>query len=73
MKIKRNRVAFSDVETSAQQFNNLCLTFCEEQLLLGRLCNSGSPKPEDVALASAALCVQESIKTFLAIVRIEHK
>ncbi|MDL2316824.1 hypothetical protein LJC59_07085, partial [Desulfovibrio sp. OttesenSCG-928-A18] len=64
---------FSDFETSVQKFNSLCLTFCEEQLRLSRLSSSGVLKPEDVALAASALCVQESIKTLLAIVRIERE
>lgn len=66
-------MVLSDLETNAQKFNSLCLAFCEEQLRLIRLNSSGALKPEDVALAAAALSVQESIKTFLAIVRIERE
>ena len=72
-KQENNHVALAEFEIMAQEFIGLTLDCCEEELRRNRLHHSCPVKPGDTALAAAALCVQESIKTFLAVTRIERE
>ena len=69
----RNHVALADLENKAQEFISLSFAYCEEELRLGSLAHPRVIASRDTALAAAALSVHESMKTFLAVVRIERK
>ena len=65
-------VALAEFETMAEEFIGLTLDRCEDELRLERLHHSHPHRPRRKALAAAALSVQESINTFLAVVKIER-
>lgn len=66
-------VALTDLEIKAHEFISLSFAYCEEQLCRRRQPHPNQIKRESPALAAACLSVQESIKTFLAIARIERE
>ena len=57
-----------DMEYHAKEFVSLTLEVCEERLALGRTSLTAPQK----ALAEAAIGVQQSIKTFLAVSKIPN-
>lgn len=69
----RNHVALADLENRAQEFICLCFAYCEEELRPSRRPHSHPVPQKNIALAAAALSVQESIKTLLAVARIERE
>lgn len=68
-----HHMALENVEAKADEFINLIFTCSEEELRQSRLAHPKTVRPRDTALAAAALSVQESIKAFLAIARIERE
>lgn len=67
------RMAFKDFEEQAKESIGLTVDYCEEELRQIRVHHSLPNPPRYQALTSAALSVQQSIKTFLAISRIANK
>jgi hypothetical protein len=68
-----NHVALEDFETTAQEFISLTLDLCEQELREHRRHYTEAPAPKSNLLPFAALSVRDSIKTFLAIVKIESE
>lgn len=66
-------VALADLEIKGQEFIGLSFVYCEEQLRQRRQPYPYPVQQEDAALAAACLSMQESIKAFLAIARIERE
>lgn len=66
----RNHVALADLEKRAQEFISLSFGYCEEELRLSTRPHPHPVLPRNTALAAATLSVQESIKTLLAVARI---
>ena len=56
-------------EEKAREFISLTIAVCEKELAATR----AQPTPPQKALAAAALSVQESVKTFLAVNNISEK
>lgn len=69
----RNHVALEGVEKKAQEFISLSFTYCEEELRRSHRPHPHPVQPKSTALAAATLSVQESIKTLLAVARIERE
>ena len=69
----RDHVALADLEIKAQESISPSFAYCEEQLCRRRQPHPHQLKRENPALAAACLSVQESIKTLLAIARIERE
>lgn len=68
-----NHMVGKDFEEKAGEFISLTLDHCEEELRQSRLRSLPSDRPRSQALAAAALSVQQSIKAFLAVARIENE
>ncbi|MDY0275483.1 MAG: hypothetical protein RBR42_08615 [Desulfomicrobium sp.] len=66
-------MALAEVEAKAQEFFNLSLKYCEEETWRNMLPHPHSVQPRETALSIAVVSVHESIKTFLAIARIESE
>ena len=69
----RNYVALADLENRAQEFIRLSFAYCEKELRLEARPHPCPAQPRSAALAAATLSVQESIKTLLAVARIERE
>ena len=69
----RNHVALADLENKAQEFISLSFAYCEEGLRLGTRHHPCPVPPKNTALAAAILSARESIKTLLAVARIERE
>lgn len=63
-------VALTDLENKAQEFISLSFAYCEEELRLDSLAHPRTVSSRCTAMAAATLSVHESIKTFLAVARI---
>jgi len=63
-------MAFEEFEKQANEFIGLTFDYCEEELRRIRPHHSLPNPPKHHALASATLSVQESIKAFMAIMKI---
>lgn len=66
-----SHAALEDFETKAQEFISLTFDISEQELRLHRRHRTQHPTPRREALQFAALTVRNSIKAFLAIVKIE--
>lgn len=66
-------MAFEEFEKQASKFIGLTFVYCEEELGRIRSHHSLPNPPKYHALASATLSVQESIKAFLAIMKIANE
>ena len=66
-------LAFEDYEKKANEFIGLTFDYCEEELERIRSHRSLPNPPKYHALASATLSVQQSIKAFLAIMKIPNE
>ena len=64
-------VKLADFEIKAQEFISLTFDLCEQELHLHRRHHTQQPMSRNKALSFATLSVQNSIKTFLAILQIE--
>lgn len=65
-------MAFGEFEKQANKFIGLTFVYCEEELERIRSHRSLPNPPKYHALASATLSVQESVKAFLAIMKIAN-
>jgi hypothetical protein len=72
-KITCNHVALEDFEIKAQEFISLTFDLCEQELREHRRNQTETATPRRKALQFSTLSVQESIKTFLAVVQIERQ
>ena len=67
-----DHVDLLDFETKAEKFISLTFDLCEKELRLCTQRHHTQPiVPRRIALQTATLSIQESVKTFLAIVRIK--
>ena len=66
-------VALADIENKAQEFISLSFAYCEEELQLSTRSHTHPVSPRSSALAAATLSTYESIKTLLAVARIERE
>ena len=64
-------VTLAEFEIKAQKFISLALDLCEQELRLDRRHHTLPPTSRSKALPFAALSVQNSIKAFLAIIKIK--
>ena len=66
-----DNVALEDFEIKAQEFIGLTFDLCEQELREHRQNRTEAAVPRRKAMQFATLSVQNSIKTFLAIVQIK--
>lgn len=69
----RKHVELDDFEKKAQEFISLSFSYCEAELQSCHWLQPRSVLSKNTALAAATLSVQESIKTLLAVARIERE
>ena len=66
-------LAFEDFEEKAAEFISLTFDYCEDELRRLRSHHSLPKHPKRQALPHAAMSVQQSIKAFLAIMKIPNE
>lgn len=69
----KNTLAFEDFEKKANEFIGLTFDYCEDQLSEVRSHHSLPKHPKSQVLPHVAMSVQQSIKAFLAILKIPNE